>query len=251
MGSCCRFALRAVAGHDDNQSCTGCQAGGWKVLWTLQPRRCRVALIDMASRTASPAELPLAGVVLAAGASVRFGSPKQVAVIAGGTLITRAVQRAVGQCDAGVVVVTGAHRDQWAAVLAAQAVETIHNPDWREGMGTSIRAGLTRLPEPAAGVLLMLCDQPAVTDADLDRLVTAWRDLPHTIAAARYAHSLGVPAVFPRSYRQRLRGLSGAGGAKQLILAADSVSAVDMPGAAVDIDTPEQLAEFIEQQQVT
>ncbi len=195
----------------------------------------------MAQTDRTQAALPLTGIILAAGASTRFGSPKQLAEIEGETMIAGVVRRALDQCTSGVVVVAGANFDQWASVLDGLPVRTIRNERWQEGMGSSIRSGMAGVPESSLGVLLMLCDQPAVTAADLSRLISVWRSAPERIAASRYANNLGVPAIFPRRYWPQLRELKGKGGAKQIIRNAEAVSAVDMPKAAFDIDTLEQL----------
>jgi molybdenum cofactor cytidylyltransferase len=187
------------------------------------------------------ASLQLVGIILAAGASTRFGSPKQAADIGGETMIALAVRRATSQCAAGVIVVAGASYDEFAPLLDDLPVRVIRNHQWREGMSSSIRSGMAGVSENSAGVLLMLCDQPAVTAEDLSCLTSTWRRAPRQIAAARYAGILGVPAIFPPQYWQQLRDLKGQGGAKQIILAAKAVSAVDLPAAAIDIDTPEQL----------
>jgi len=192
----------------------------------------------------SSGERPLTGIILAAGASTRFGSPKQLAEIDGEALIASAVRHAVSQCTAGVIVVAGANYDELASTLDELPVRIIRNRQWRDGMGSSICSGMAGVPEHSAGILLMLCDQPAVTGADLDRLTMTWREAPGQIAAARYADTLGVPAIFPQPYWQQLRDLKREDGARQIIRNAKAVSAVDMPSAALDIDTPEELTEL-------
>ncbi len=187
------------------------------------------------------AALSLAGIILAAGASTRFGSPKQAARIGGETMLALAVRRALVQCAGGVIVVTGANHEEVAPLLDELPVQIIRNRRWREGMGSSIRAGMEGVARHSAGVLLMLGDQPAVTVADLGRLIKSWQARPAAIAASRYAGSLGVPAIFPRQYWRQLHDLQGEGGAKQVIRAAQAVSAVNMQSAALDIDTKEQL----------
>jgi len=198
----------------------------------------------MAQAGNTEADVPLAGMILAAGASTRFGSPKQLAEYAGEALIVGAVRCALSQCSACVIVVTGANYADLAPILDELPVRIIRNPQWRDGMGSSISSGMAGVPDHSAGILLMLCDQPAVTGADLDRLIMAWRQVPGQIAAARYADTLGVPAIFPQPYWQQLRDLKKKEGAKQIIRNAKAVSAVDMPSAALDIDTPEDLDEL-------
>ncbi len=186
----------------------------------------------------------LTGIILAAGASTRFGSPKQLVEIDGKTMIAGAVHRAMSQCDAGVIVVAGANYGAMAPILNSLPVQVVRNRQWRDGMGSSIGAGMAGVPGRSAGVLLMLCDQPAVTVADLQRMTKIWREAPAQIATARYAESLGVPAIFPQTYWPQLRDLKNDEGAKRIIRIAKAVSVVDMPAAARDIDTLEDFAEF-------
>jgi molybdenum cofactor cytidylyltransferase len=90
--------------------------------------------------------------------------------------------------------------------------------------------------------MLMLADQAAVTSQDLQRLVGTWRRQPEYIAAALYAGSTGVPAVFPRSRFRELAELRGDIGARMLLQRnPDRVVRVPMDSAALDIDTPEDL----------
>lgn len=182
----------------------------------------------------------LYGIILAAGAASRFGSPKQAIDIDGEAMVSLAVRRAASQCTAGVIVVAGAHYEELAPMLDKLAVRIVRNRHWREGIASSIRAGMADIPSNCAGVLLMLCDQPAVTITDLNKLALLWQSTPRQIAAARYAGSLGVPAIFPQAYWSQLRSLKGDSGAKQIILTAKAVSSVDIPEAAHDINTPAQ-----------
>ena len=101
---------------------------------------------------------------------------------------------------------------------------------------------MARLPSSCSAVLLMLADQAAVTAEDLKRLAGAWRRQPEYIAAARYAVTTGVPAIFPRSTFLDLTSLRGDVGARVLLQRnPDRVVRVPMASAAIDIDTPEDL----------
>jgi molybdenum cofactor cytidylyltransferase len=90
--------------------------------------------------------------------------------------------------------------------------------------------------------MLLLADQAAVSADDLKRLARAWRRQPQYIAAALYAGTSGVPAIFPRSAFRDLAELRGDVGARVLLRrSADRVVRVPMPSAALDVDTPEDL----------
>jgi molybdenum cofactor cytidylyltransferase len=184
----------------------------------------------------------LHAIVLAAGASSRFGSAKQLVRVAGRPLLHSAVARAAEVAGAAVMVVLGARAAELAPLLNHSQSSVLINRDWREGMASSIRAGVARLPASCTAVLLMLVDQAAVTGEDLKRLVSAWRRQPDYIAAARYGTTTGVPAIFPRSTFPDLQSLRGDVGARVLLQRnPDRVMRVPMPSAAIDIDTPEDL----------
>jgi len=184
----------------------------------------------------------LHAIVLAAGASTRFGSPKQLVRVAGRPLLHSALARAADVAGSAVSVVLGAHAAELTPLLTHSQALIVINRDWREGIASSIRAGVSRLPPSCNAVLLMLADQAAVTAEDLKRLVSAWRRQPDYIVAARYGMTTGVPAVFPRSVFSDLGALRGDTGARALLQRnPDRVVRVPMASAAIDIDTPEDL----------
>ncbi len=80
------------------------------------------------------------------------------------------------------------------------------NHEWREGLASSIRAGVARLPATCNGVLLLLADQAAVTADDLKRLAGTWRQQPHCIAAALYAGDLRGAGHLSAHQLPRARG---------------------------------------------
>lgn len=184
----------------------------------------------------------LHAVVLAAGAATRFGSPKQLVRIAGRPLLHSALARAADVAGSAVTVVLGAHAAELTPLLTHSQALVVINRDWREGMASSIRAGVSRLPATCNAVLLMAVDQAAVTTEDLQRLVGAWRRQPDYIVAARYGMTTGVPAIFPRSVFVNLLALRGDVGARGLLQRnPDRLVRVPMARAAIDIDTPEDL----------
>ena len=100
-----------------------------------------------------------AAVILAAGASRRLGRPKQLEVREGETLVHRVARLALAAGWAPVLVVTGCRGDEVEAAVRDLAVTPLRNPDWEEGMASSLRAGVEGLPSHCDGALILLCDQ--------------------------------------------------------------------------------------------
>ena len=180
--------------------------------------------------------------VLAAGASRRFGSPKQLVRLHGRPRLHAAVSRAVEVAGHSVTVVLCAHAAELAALLKHSPAAVAINRNWQDGLASSVRTGIASVPGSVDAVLLMLADQPSVSAEDLRRLASLWRRQSGNPAAASYAGSAGVPAIFPREFFRDLSELRGDRGAKQILLRyPDRVQRVAMPSAAIDIDTPEDL----------
>lgn len=185
-------------------------------------------------------------VILAAGASTRMGSPKQLLTLSGQPLLARAVESALEAPVWPVVVVLGAHAESIKPVLAKYPVLVAENPAWPEGMASSLRVGIGMLQQFSRrldSAVVMLCDQPALTGATIGRLIQAQCGSGRTIVAARYAGRLGAPALFLRSHFAELAALTGEAGARDLLKAQpERVLAVDLPELATDLDTPEDVA---------
>jgi len=184
----------------------------------------------------------LCAIVLAAGEGSRFGGAKQGALYNGEPMLRLVLQRAVELCGPASYVVLGAHAAEIAPVLGRSAATVVNNANWREGLASSIRAGIERLPGSCSGALLLLADQPAVTLSDLQRLADAWRRAPQFTVAAQYAGTVGVPAIFPRAEFGALLQLRGDRGAQQLLRRnPERLISVPVASAAVDVDTKEDL----------
>ena len=192
--------------------------------------------------SASGAEPLIHVLVLAAGASRRFGSHKQLVRINGRPMLHSAVSRAVEIGGHSVSVVLGANAGELAPLLRHSPASVVINRDWDQGMASSIRAGVAQLSSVVDGLLVMLADQPAVSVEDLRRLVTAWRRQTDYVVAAQYSGTSGAPAIFPAWLFRELTELRGDRGAGVVIQRhADRLVRVPMPSAATDIDTPEDL----------
>ncbi len=163
----------------------------------------------------------IAALVLAAGASRRHGSAKQLELLDGETWVGRTARFALEAGCAPVRVVTGAHAEKVAAAVSEmKGVETVHHPDWENGMGSSIAAGIqTFYTEPSVrAVLLLACDQIRLDTTHLRDVCAAFDDVPLRSVASAYAGTVGIPALFERGWFERLAALTGDRGAKSLLL---------------------------------
>jgi CTP:molybdopterin cytidylyltransferase MocA len=184
--------------------------------------------------------LKVAAVVLAAGASRRLGQAKQLVQLNGERLLERAVRVAVeAGCDPVVVVLGAAAEDVRAACSLGRAT-IVFNESWTEGMASSIRAGVAAASNEVDGIVLMTCDQPAVTADHLRRLIcpVGENSAADETMASIYIGQIGVPAFFPVSRWGELLALRGESGARSLLKGA---RAVELAGGELDVDTPESL----------
>jgi molybdenum cofactor cytidylyltransferase len=187
----------------------------------------------------------LACVLLAAGGSRRLGRPKQLLRVRARPLLLHAIDTARAAAPgAPLVVVLGAQRVRFRLLLrrAAPDVAIAPNPRWADGLASSLKTGLAHVPADTRAIVVTLVDQPRVDARALRRLLGAWNRRPRVPAAARYDNRAGVPAVLPRESFRAIRALSGDSGARALLRDAPRVSLVDMPEAAVDLDTPEDVS---------
>ncbi len=181
--------------------------------------------------------------VLAAGASTRLGQPKQLVPIAGRPALQHVISNAVAVAGSDVTVILGAQAADITRLLQHSSASVLINRQWEEGISTSIRCGVSSLSPGCDAVLLVLGDQVAVTAFDLKRLISAWNGQDTVLAASTYAGQLGVPAIFPRWCFTELMQLRGDQGAKAIINRhASRLIHVPMPNAALDLDTPEDVA---------
>jgi CTP:molybdopterin cytidylyltransferase MocA len=163
----------------------------------------------------------VAAVVLAAGASTRFGSPKQRILLE--PVLERVRQSVVDR----VVVVLGAHEVETTA-------ETVHCPDWERGAGASLRCGLAALDAHAEAAVVVLADGPDVAPAAIDRVVAAWRTSGREVVAATYRGERSHPVVLARGAWNRVPD-EGARSLDALAVPCDDL------GAPGDVDVPSDL----------
>lgn len=185
-------------------------------------------------------------ILLAAGASTRLGQPKQQLVYQGQTLLQHALTAARESGSQPIVVVLSNQSKIINPLEDDTGLTMVQNPDWEEGMASSIRCGLAGILEiypGLAGVILLVCDQPFVTGELLRRLVARKAETQKPIVACSYQNTLGTPVLFDKTFFPDLLALNGQQGAKKLVYQhPDKVAAVDFPLGYIDIDTPADYA---------
>ncbi|ATE73681.1 nucleotidyltransferase family protein [Lysobacter capsici] len=189
-----------------------------------------------------------AAVVLAAGASRRLGRPKQLLTRDGETLLHRAARLAAASGALRSVVVLGARREAMQAAVAGLDLECVFNPDWEQGLSSSLRAAARALEDFDGPVLVLGCDQPALDGAHLSALIAGASWSPGACAATVHGGALGIPALIPPALWRQSTGLHGDRGfgaalARQL---PGAVWRLQAPELEWDLDTPADVAVAIE-----
>ena len=194
-----------------------------------------------------PPNLAAAGiavVVLAAGRSRRMGAQHKLLLPwrDGEPILRHVVSGALAWGPLEVVVVVRPDMFALAGALAGLPARLVGNPQWTEGMGTSLAAGITALEPAAQAALVLLGDSPNVAPAIIAALVAAYQTSGHPIVVPFYGEEPGPPTLFARVLFPDLLRLQGDTGGRLIVRNyPDHVARVDFPAAArpPDIDTPE------------
>jgi len=181
----------------------------------------------------------VAGLLLAAGQGSRLGRPKALVEIGGRSLAARGVALLRDGGAAPVVVVTG------AAPVSLPGVITVHNPDWRTGMGSSLRAGLATLPADSSAVVIALVDQPLIGPESVRRLIAAFL-AGSEVAVACYEGKPRNPVLIARAHwAQAAAAAEGDVGARAFLRAhPELITPVECGdiGRSDDLDTADDLS---------
>ncbi len=181
-------------------------------------------------------------IILAAGGSSRLGTPKQLLMLHGSTLIHRTASAAVNSMCRPIIVVIGSSAEAVRNEVASLTVDYIENKDWRSGIGSSIRMGLQQLLQiqpQSEGVCIALCDQPFFSSKIIDELLHIQQQTGCLIAASDYGDGPCVPALFHSSLFPKLLELPDSAGAKSIFNQfADRTEILAFPQGELDIDTP-------------
>lgn len=185
----------------------------------------------------------ISAIVLAAGASRRFGSQKLLADLRGKPVVRWSVEQVLGASPDELLVVVGHEGASVRAALHRLAVRFVANQEWPEGIGSSLRAGIAALGPRTDAAMIALGDQPSVDAAVVAALLKAYTDAPGPIMAPSYRGERGHPVIFAASLFPELLAIQGDRGARDVIARdASRVSLVQIDAAAPpDVDTMAEL----------
>jgi len=199
----------------------------------------------------------ICSIVLAAGMSRRMGVQKLLLPFAEKTVIAHIVDQLVGAVDE-VYVVTGHEEEKVAAELCSRAVSVVVNPEYEDGMLSSVRCGIRALPEDCLGVLVGLGDQPGITSELVNEMARAFESGDKGIVVPVCKDKRGHPLLFSGGYCDEILNSYDDVGLRGLLVAhPDDILELDVASTAVlaDMDYPEDyrrelaiLDEQIEQQ---
>ena len=159
----------------------------------------------------------ISAILLAAGQSKRMGELKQLMPFGQSTIVEQAIDNLVGSAVNEVIVVVGYKAEDVIKTIAAKAVKLVINPDYEQGMSTSVIAGLNLVHSGVQAVMLALGDQPLVNSQTINRLIDEFRDRDKGIAIPTYQGRRGHPIIFAIKYKEKLLELKGDVGGRQII----------------------------------
>jgi molybdenum cofactor cytidylyltransferase len=188
-------------------------------------------------------------IILAAGESGRLGQPKQNLLFQNKTLLQRAIETGLNSKCRPVIVVLGANAGVINPAIQHETVTVIYNPDWNEGMTSSIRTGIKEIEKNKAidSVLIMLCDQPFVDPVLINDMLRKQQETGKAIVACSYKDTVGVPVLFDRSLFAELLLLKGHEGAKNLLKDhPKDIVTIQFDKGNIDIDTMDDYQRLID-----
>jgi len=195
-------------------------------------------------------EARVAGVLLAAGTSSRYGGTNKLLEDVGGVpMVRRAAETLFDSGLDPVVVVLGHEADRVRSALedldgtSEATVVFVENPDYADGQSTSVAAGVSALPEGVDAAVFALGDMPWVRPATVERLVDAYRADAGTALAAAFEDERGNPVLWDAGHFEALAGQSGDVGGRDLLLSTDGAALVEAgdPGVRRDVNRPGDL----------
>ena len=184
----------------------------------------------------------VSGIILAAGGAKRFGSPKQLALWNGKTLLRQVTEAALASNLSEVIVVAGASQAEVLNQVRDLPVTLAINPNWGSGQATSIIAGMTKIAPNSGATIFLLADQPRIQPDLLDEMIRVHSQTLAPVIAPVFSGRRGNPVIFDRLTFSDLRSLSGDVGGRGIFANFPPVSIPWSDDSILDdIDTLEDL----------
>ncbi len=182
----------------------------------------------------------ISAILLAAGKSKRMGKPKQLMPLGQSTIVEQAIDNLLGSAVDEVIVVVGHRAEEVIEAIAPRPVKLVINPNYEQGMSSSIIAGLNLVDSQAQAVMLALGDLPLVDSETINRLMDEFYNHDKGIAIPTYQGRRGHPVIFSIRYKEEQLKLTGDIGGRQIIKHhPDDILevAVDSESVVTDVDT--------------
>jgi len=188
----------------------------------------------------------VAAIVLAAGLGSRFGrASKPLADFRGKPMIRHVCEAALASRADPVIVVLGHRGGEVSRALDGLDLRLVENPDYAQGLASSLQTGFAALPEGARAALVLLADMPLVEVETLDDLMAVWRNAPDTSAVIPvHGGKRGNPVLLSRALTPAIAKLAGDQGAGPLLRRLPGIIEMSCERESIlrDFDTPEALA---------
>jgi molybdenum cofactor cytidylyltransferase len=190
-------------------------------------------------------------VIIAAGESKRLGLPKQLLLLDNDSMLNRLIKKVQKAVDFPIYLVLGANVEKIKAQLPNTNLNIVENNEWQEGMGSSIRIGVQTVIDSTNkhdGVLILVCDQPHLSEAAIQDLVSLQAAKKTAITASFYANIAGTPALFHASIFPDLLALKGDQGAKKIIQErVQDLAKLQFEKGVLDIDTQDDYQQLLKE----
>jgi molybdenum cofactor cytidylyltransferase len=191
----------------------------------------------------------ISGIVLAGGKSERMGRPKALLPFRGGTFLSN-ILAAISQSPINhTYVVAGHHRREIESAVSGESASVVFNPDYEQGMVTSLQTGIRALPPQVAGAMMFLVDHPLVDPTTIKALIA--KLLPGRIVVPVFGGRRGHPVLFSAGTLAEILSLPPSEGPNSVVRR-DAHRVIEVPidsrGILIDVDTPQQFEKLLEEE---
>ncbi len=160
---------------------------------------------------------PVSAIILGAGESKRMGQPKQILPLQTTTILGQVIDHVQRSNVDEITLVLGYQADHIAERVHAESIKVAINPNFRQGISSSIKCGLRQVPRETKAVMIVLGDQPWIDEKIINRLIEAHRESKPGITVPTNKGVRGHPVIFDMKYKQELLNLKGDTGGKHIV----------------------------------